>query len=272
MLRASYWRVGLGMLAVSGLLATSVAAQSPLAPLGLTEDSAKNLFISWLESGTPNAYQVAKPFKAATPEAKPKLMANLLGWMKTYSETPDFRAAYAKLRNDRKPASNAPKGTADDQLAKQRAEQRKAIDQMKVTMKSLPPDMQKDMAQTIKDLEAQLAAQEKDPEMQAMLRRGTQGQLDAEAQRDKERLATWEQRFPADARPLIARRLREFLQLTGSVDFNAKLVPMGSKMVFADPRYEKQSSEWKLYFRAGKPTVDAMRGVATDWLRQLDGK
>ena len=94
----------------------------------------------------------------------------------------------------------------------------------------------------------------------------------SEQQQYQTRLKEYEARYPADPRPFIARRVRQFLDESATVEFGAKLVTSGRVMRFADPRYEDKSSDWKLCYRAGKPAVDAARTIATAWLAELERK
>lgn len=72
---------------------------------------------------------------------------------------------------------------------------------------------------------------------------------------------------------LIAARLRQFLDATKDVAFDAKLLPAGGGLMkFADPQYESRSTYWKMCYRAGKAPVEAARAFAADWLRQLEAK
>ncbi len=83
------------------------------------------------------------------------------------------------------------------------------------------------------------------------------------------------QQAPAvDARPAIATRLREFLTLSATVDFGAKLVPCrnSQRSCFADPAYEGKPGDWKKLYRAGKEPVDAARAFATKWLADIEKK
>ncbi len=84
--------------------------------------------------------------------------------------------------------------------------------------------------------------------------------------------AKWEEEYPANARTAIQKRLREFLALSATVDFGAKLVPCknSSRSCFADPTYETKPSDWKRLYRAGKQPVEAARAFATNWLRELE--
>lgn len=69
---------------------------------------------------------------------------------------------------------------------------------------------------------------------------------------------------------IMKNRLNEFLKLTETVDFNAKLIDKGDHFfVFEKPEYENKSREWKLCFRAGKETIDAARNYAKEWLTEI---
>lgn len=69
--------------------------------------------------------------------------------------------------------------------------------------------------------------------------------------------------------PLVASRLKQFLELSADVDFQARLVTKNGVSRFADPRLESRSPEWKLCFRAGPQTLAAARAYAGDWLNTL---
>ena len=103
----------------------------------------------------------------------------------------------------------------------------------------------------------------------ALTRQTVELQRAGEQEAYQKRLEAHERRFPSNPKTLIARRLQEFLDLSKDVDFDAKLVPAGSKMRFAGPRYEEKSPEWKLYDRAGRDVVASAREVAQAWLKAL---
>lgn len=75
-----------------------------------------------------------------------------------------------------------------------------------------------------------------------------------------------EKRFPSDANELIKQRLKEFLDIAGTVDFDAQL----NGSMFANPEYEAKSGQWKMCFRAGKAVVEAAREEANAWLKELE--
>jgi hypothetical protein len=86
-----------------------------------------------------------------------------------------------------------------------------------------------------------------------------------------EQLAEWKQNFPATGKDALKKRLRDFLRDSANVDYNAKLVRRGNKMVFANEAYEEQSEEWKVCYRAGKEPVAKARAIAQAWLKELGG-
>ena len=85
-----------------------------------------------------------------------------------------------------------------------------------------------------------------------------------------EQLAQWKEDFPASGKEMVKRRLREFLQESANVDFDAKLVRRDGKMRFANEQYESEKSdEWKKCYRAGRLPVEKARAVAKTWLAEL---
>ncbi|GAB4031836.1 hypothetical protein [Spirosoma jeollabukense] len=73
----------------------------------------------------------------------------------------------------------------------------------------------------------------------------------------------------ADYRPLLKQRLQAFITLSESVDFEARLVPMGRKQEFANPVYQRKPAEWKFLYRLGKEPVAEARVFAKQWLAEL---
>ncbi|WP_461104697.1 hypothetical protein [Spirosoma koreense] len=129
---------------------------------------------------------------------------------------------------------------------------------------------------TLKKMQALPAAEFKKQYL-SWLKQQAQGNIDASTaapEVDKERLA--EQRrqkaeFDAHAnfRPLLKKRLQDFIALTESVDFEARLVPMGRKQAFANPVYERKPAEWKFLYRLGKEPVAEARLFAQQWVADL---
>lgn len=73
----------------------------------------------------------------------------------------------------------------------------------------------------------------------------------------------------ADFKPLLKKRLQDFINLSESVDFEARLIPMGRKQAFANPVYERKCAEWKFLYRLGKEPVTEAQLFAKQWLADL---
>lgn len=88
----------------------------------------------------------------------------------------------------------------------------------------------------------------------------------------KQEVANWEKEYPVDPKPFIVKRLREFLALSATVDFTAKVSKSRDGMMrFDNAAYESRDGRWKYMYRAGKPAVDAARVAAQEWLKTLGG-
>ena len=101
---------------------------------------------------------------------------------------------------------------------------------------------------------------------------GTEGSAeDVKYARDyyNEQLAEWKENYPPSSREIVKRRLREFLEESSNVDYDAKLVRKGSKMRFVNDDYEGMSGEWKVCYRAGREPVERARAFAKAWLAEL---
>ncbi|MVM41965.1 hypothetical protein GO730_37075 [Spirosoma sp. HMF3257] len=99
-------------------------------------------------------------------------------------------------------------------------------------------------------------------------------QSNASATVDKDQLAQQRKQKAefdahADFRPLLKKRLQDFIALTETVDFEARLVPMGYKQEFANPLYQRKPAEWKFLYRLGKEPVTEARLFAQQWLADL---
>ena len=258
---------GVVLLAV---MAVAVAAQSGLIGFGVKDREVKERLAEAVLSGNLPVYPNAKLYHAATPGARVAFVKAFLAAAKACTESAAFKADYAERRKQAKPDDLQAKGSADQQISDQQAQQRKQLEETKAQVAKMPPEMQKQMKDMIKQMEDQLKQQTSDPSMQA----GVKQIYEEEARRDQERykksMAEWTADYPEQPGVMIAKRLHEFLALTADVDFDAKLVAgPGGKMHFTDPQYETKSSEWKLCYRAGREPIAAARAFAADWLHQL---
>ncbi len=96
-------------------------------------------------------------------------------------------------------------------------------------------------------------------------------QLAMQMNRNKASEAEKQQRINElkDYKGIIVKQLKQFLDLSATVDFTAQTVQKGNKLVFVNPAYEAKSAAWKLCFRCGKEAVTGTRKFALQWLNEL---
>ena len=250
-----------------------VAAQSDvLAKLGSNTVEANEAVFSAFSGG--NVYMTGsrEVFKTANDQARVGLVTGVVNFARAYTTTADFAKRWGVFRENQKPG--APQ-TGPTSMSAIQAQQKKgfeeAIKNMEEAGKKMP-QLKATFDEQIKAMREQIAELSKaDPaanaEMDAILKEGAAQQ---QAQH-KLNVAEWEKKYPVDPKPFVAQRLREFLSLSATVDYSAKLVKKDGMMRFENPAYERKDSQWKYMYRAGKPAVDAARALAQDWLKALGG-
>lgn len=262
--------LGFALLAIT---LTVAFAADLLGELGFTEQSARErIFQNFVDGSVYSDFKVAV-FKAAAPDKRVLFVKAVTTFAKTFTQTEQFKTMYAEYREANKPtpASADTKGF-DEQMAAQAKEFEQNLAQMKEIMKTMPPDQQKEMQQQIEQMRKEMEANRKNPEMKAAYEETMKAESAANAEDYARRLKEWEQEHPANANQLIANRLREFLDETKDLDYTAKLVAQYGKMRFADEKFERKSSQWKMCFRAGKEATETACAFAAEWLKELQAK
>jgi hypothetical protein len=271
------------MIGGSAIWVAALVAQDSLTALGVRPNEAKVALFEVLSGGRLSQEAARSVFlKATTAEARVALVNGALAWAKEYTASPEFEKRYATTRKVSEP--RVPGGrtwSPEEELNRRQAffEQRIATEKKKLEAPPSPrqtPEQQADARKRSEDLikrtETELARYT-DPVTRADLRKP----YEAEDQWYKEEHAKWEEAYPAEFRASIAKRLRDFLTLSATVDFGATLVPCKSPRrqhlsCFADPNYENKSADWKRCYRAGKPAIEAARTFAKNWLSELERK
>ena len=241
-----------------------------LAQLNLAPAAAKAGALESLASGSAYNEAAFKVFKSLPGPAREAVVRAGLAWIKSYVATAEFKAAYAERRDREKPETPAARPSADDEMKKMKAEMEKNIAEMRKNMAALDAQTKKDMEVAIQAMRDQMERMEKDPGQRDLMRQVAEMSTADDKQHSEEELGKWEQRYPADPRVLIKKRIKDFLAASAGVDFAAKLLPRGDKMVFANDEYEQKPAEWKLCFRAGKEATGAARAFAGTWLAEIE--
>ena len=79
----------------------------------------------------------------------------------------------------------------------------------------------------------------------------------------------WEEEYPAHQNIIIKRRLQQYLEIVGTVDFSAALKDVNGKMKFVNSTYEYKPAEWKKVYRAGKEVNDVAKSFVTSRIKEL---
>ncbi len=202
---------------VMGLSAAFGAIQSgsdALTKLGLTPAAAKDGALDTLLSGSAYNDAAFKAFKALPPSGRAAVVKSGLGWIKAYTQSAEFKAAYAKAREEEKPEPPEAVPSADETLKKQKAEFEKQVAEMRKNMAGLDAETRKTMEEAIKQMQAQMTAMEKDPGQKETMRQMVEMQREMNKNQYAEQLKVWEENYPADPRLLIKKRIEEFMEMS----------------------------------------------------------
>ncbi len=248
---------------------------SPLTQLGLTETAARGLLMDGIPTG--GGGQMLAAGRAAylkLPEsARGPVTTALFAWAKEYVNSPAFETAYARARTAAMPQGSQYDRTIDEELKKQLDEKLAVLENSKAAAQSMPAaDAQKFLASL-----KQTADQLRSPEMQQTLRAQLEAERGTRNTQDDQSVQQWQEKFPADRQALFARRLREFLDATTDVDFEArkKVVknPAGETVGFwLSEAHQKKPWQWLEALVVGKEATMAARAAAEAWLKEIGGK
>ena len=235
-----------------------------LQELSITEDDANEYIFSNFKGGN-LSFPYSKVIKSLAIGKREAAVKELGDYIRKYTTSAIFPEQYKEAREAAKPQAPANR----EQKIKERLEEIKHdIAAAEKGLKENKGDMKNLYQLTLDQLkQEQKALQDPSDPMHASY---VDGGMDTNSpEQYKQDIAYFEKQYPADPRLLIKTRLQEFLELTATIDFDARLVESRGVKKFADPRLEAKSTEWKRCFRSGKETITAARAYATQWLKEL---
>lgn len=258
-------------------LGTLVAATDVLSQFQLTTDEAhEKTFEAIWQGSPPDASDAAGIFRRLSPDARAAAVTAMAAVVRAYAESNVFRQRYAAERQGRRPHEIQATSTSAGDIDKQAREAEKAMAEAQAAMKDLPPEMRKMMDAMLKQAGAEggmdeaIAANRQGVKDGAAQQKKAIAETNAAATKSQQSAQAFDAEYPANPERLVAKRLREFLDLAATVPDSAVLVSRGGTMVFADPQLEKKPAFWKQLYRAGKPARDAARAAAEAWLTTLE--
>ncbi|HEY2431343.1 MAG TPA: hypothetical protein VGI12_01630 [Vicinamibacterales bacterium] len=266
-MRAQWIRIVLFAGVAAGIAA---AGLDGLSQLGLTPEAAKEAIGSIITGGVNDPALPSKAFKMLPPAARAQAVTSAAGWVKAYAATPDFKKQYTQVRQSHRPEAPTWDTTPEQEQQKQDDEQNKQFAESTKALASLPAEQRKQIEEAIKGA-AQAAAATNTPEMRKMRLDAIKQDRARQTKAYQDELAGWNRDYPDDPKPIIVKRLKEFLALSADVDFNARLKTQEGASTFENPAYQAKSSPWKVCYRAGKEATAAARTAAQTWLSELGG-
>lgn len=263
---------------VSSLILLAVIAARAqadiLSQLGSNTTEAQQAIFAAFSSGNVYMAGTADVFKTAGDQARVAMVTAVVNLARTYSTSADFARRYANFRENQKPRPAEPGPQSADamqnEMQKGMEEAIRGLEETARTMPQMKKEIDAQIVEMRKQMTAMMADMKGNKDLDEALKQGAA----AQAEEHKRRLAEWEKKYPVDPKGLVTSRLREFLELSATVDFAAKVTKTAAKnakLKFDNPAYEQKSSQWKYMYRAGKPAVEAARSLAQDWLKALGG-
>jgi len=230
---------------IAVLVATTlIGAGDVLQQLSVPKNEAGQEVVNAFAYGHVNYHRVRNAFKAAAPAARATMTEQVLIWAKSYVNSPAFAKEYAAFREEAKPTPEDGSGlSVDEELAQRRKQRQEEMAESRRALKDIPAEYRAAAEAGLKAAEE--AMKEYDtPEMRKNEREALILERQSNDENYRERVARFDQDFPADTKTLVKRRLTQFLAGTNNVDFSAQLVNKSWKMRFASAAYEQTPNNW----------------------------
>ncbi len=194
---------------------------------------------------------------------------DLMIYTKQYVNSELFKKEYSKLREGARPQEPEQKIPNKEEVRKEKiAEVEKSLAESNKTIKEFP-EMAKTLEPVVEMLKTTLKDY-KDPNSEN-IEAYYQYEINEQEYRMKsykDRLSAWEKEYPANHSQLIKERLKKFISLAKTVDFNAELKTVGDKKKFVNKTYEAKPYDWKQIYRAGKEVIEPAVAFAEEWIKE----
>jgi len=254
-------------------LSSIQGAEAALSEYGITSDTLRDSMIQALHSGHVGFPLDISAFRA-DPAKRLRFVQAMGPIVRKAAALPSFKQAYARARAlaIQSARGTDPKARSAQEIHNdQTAELQRGITELEKQLKepSIPAEMRKALQDAIAAQRKMLEQLKNDSSMVRQAAEGERLQAAEDAKRAEERAREVSASWPADHRELLKKRLKELLDQTNDIDWNAKLVDHGGRKRFANPAYEQKDPRWKMLFRAGRPAVDALRSFSKEWLAEL---
>lgn len=239
--------------------------------LGITRVQGNDRIRNSFASGYVNTYGL-KNAKNIALDQRGAVARDLLGYTKNYLAGAEFKQYYATQRSQSRPAEPAKETKTKEQVRQDLiANLENTVKEAEKTMAKLAEEYKKGMQESITNTKKQIEEyRQPDNKIVEIIYQGEVSTHKANWERYHADVKKWETRYPEDVRVLIRNRLMKYLELAGTVDFDAQLTEKYGKLRFVNPVYESKSNDWKMIFRAGKEVNAITIPLVNSWLKELE--
>jgi hypothetical protein len=248
-------------------------AASALAPFGASEAAVRAELLDAMSGAGDFVLRflvsIVRGYDRVSAAARGPATAAAFGWFKVFVSSPAFASAYTKFRDEHKPAGVAAASSIDDEVKKQIADMIARTEESRQAVAALPPA---DRTKAIANID-QMIAMFRTPKYAADVKAGLEIQATAKAESSRKAAADWEAHWPADPKALVRKHLEHFFAATANIDYETQTIfvkgARGETIGFLRPGANALPPETVFSVVAGKPAMDAARGVVDAWMKEL---
>jgi hypothetical protein len=233
--------------------------------LGLTEEQAKQSIITSFTNNGMSSWGKAKAIATGNRAA---IVTDAGNYAKQYINSPAFQNEYRKWRDGQLKSFNLVPPVTREQIVKKRITEAEGVIKTyeNLLKTTTDPNAKKDFKMALEYSTKQLAE----------FKSGKSAQIDYEVKQEEKRYKEQKdaqdaltKKVPESHLEFVKARLKEFLEITEGIDYNAKLIQRNDKKYFANLAYESKNAKWKMAFRAGKEVTETARTFVQQWLKEL---
>ncbi|MBL7697411.1 MAG: hypothetical protein JNK79_04615 [Chitinophagaceae bacterium] len=236
--------------------------------LGISKNAADEKITQSIIGGSLDAYGL-KNIKNVLAGDRGQITKDLLVYTKQHVASEAFKKEYETLRQNNKPKKDEVKTPAEIK-AEHIAAIKKMITTSQEGLKTANSTMKPIYENMLAEGKKQLAEAESPNNKYFTTYEKNYPQMLKTLEANHEALLKdWEKIYPAEPSQFIKRRLEEFLNETGDIDYSAEVVSKNGRKYFVRSEYENKGNRWKMAFRAGKEVVEPARAFVQQWIAEI---
>jgi len=259
-----YFLVGL----IFALTLYSFINSDILGKIGCTDNEAKNTIFDNFYFGNINTPYCNNKFKLIPANEIETVIGQLFIYIKNYTKSDEFKSKFLTEHLNSKPKEPLKKV-----IENPNAQVQEAVKQLEQQLNN--PNLTEQQKNDLKTSIDAMKQTYNNPETNNILSDAYSQQIneaDSEYKvsltKYKTDLISWEKDTVIN--DLISKQLKQFINLTSTIDFNAKTIKIKNITKFENPNYEAKNNEWKKCFRVGKVGITYARKCANEWLKEID--